>query len=71
MNRITRELGPIAPDVPPFPLAAAPLAALRAAAEARGLEDFSPLWCGTGVGRCTERSAAELTRELAKAFENG
>lgn len=65
MNRIIRELGPMCPAAMPFPLAAAAVAPLRAAAEARGSGDFSPLWAGQNVCGCQEIPAAALTRELA------
>jgi nitronate monooxygenase len=71
MNRIMRELGPISAAAPEFPLAVAALAPLRAAAESRGLGDFSPLWSGENAGGCKEIPAAELTRELAEGFERG
>ena len=67
VNRIVRELGPMSPVAPEFPLAAAAVAPLRAAAEARGSEDFSPLWAGQNSTRCREIPAADLTRELAGA----
>ncbi len=65
VNRFMRDLGPIRDDVPPFPHAATAFAPLRAAAEAAGSSDFSPLWAGQNASRCREISAAELTRELA------
>ncbi|MBC7183999.1 MAG: nitronate monooxygenase, partial [Marinobacter sp.] len=46
MNRVMRELGPVSGVAPEFPLATAAIAPLRAAAEARGLGDFTPLWSG-------------------------
>jgi nitronate monooxygenase len=46
VNRLMTELGPMSNDVPEFPLASGPLAPLRAAAEALGSGDFSPLWSG-------------------------
>ena len=66
VNRIIRELGPMRAAVPPFPLAAAAIAPLRAAAEARGSGDFSPLWAGQNAPYCRAIPAAELTRELAE-----
>src|SRR3984885_8781789 len=48
-NRAIRELGPMSDSVPDFPLAAAPLAPLRAKAEAAGSSDFTPLWSGQAV----------------------
>jgi nitronate monooxygenase len=65
MNRLLRELGPLA-DMPPFPLPASALAPLRAAAEARGSGDFSPLWAGQNAGACRPIPAAGLVRELAR-----
>ena len=40
----------------------------RAAAEAAGLGDFSPLWCGQNASGCREIPAARLTRELAQGL---
>ena len=68
VNRIMRELGPISTLAPEFPLAAAAIAPLRAAAESRGLGDFSPLWCGQNASGCREVPAAEVTRELVAGF---
>lgn len=65
VNRIIRELGPINPDVPEFPLATSAIAPLRAKAEARGSGDFSPLWSGQNATGCRELPAAEITRQLA------
>jgi nitronate monooxygenase len=65
VNRLMRELGPVAAGVPAFPLASAALAPLRARAEERGSGDFSPLWAGQNTGGCREVPAALLTRELA------
>jgi nitronate monooxygenase len=65
-NRIIRELGPISPVAPGFPLATAMMAPLRAKAEAAGLGDFSPLWCGQNPTGCIEIQAAELTQRLAE-----
>jgi nitronate monooxygenase len=68
VNRIIREVGPIHPAAPAFPLAAAAIAPLRAAAEARGSSDFSQLWAGQNASGCKEVPAADLTRELAGAL---
>jgi len=71
VNRLIREQGPVSPAAPPFPLATAAVAPLRAAAERRGSGDFSPLWSGQNATGCTERSAADLTRELGSFdFQN-
>jgi nitronate monooxygenase len=66
VNRAVRELGPLAPDAPEFPLATAALAPLRARAEAQGSDDFSPLWAGQNTSGCRAVPAATLTRELAE-----
>jgi len=64
-NRIVRELGPISAIAPQFPLALAPILALRAKAEGHGSHEFSALWCGQNASGCREIPAGELTRELA------
>lgn len=65
VNRAMRELGPMSALAPDFPLAAAAIAPLRAAAERSGSGDFSPLWAGQNCAGCTTADAATLTRELA------
>ena len=65
VNRVMRELGLMTAVAPEFPLAAAAIAPLRAAAEARGSGDFSPLWSGQNTSGCKAVPAAQLTRELA------
>jgi nitronate monooxygenase len=65
MNRIVRELGPMNPAAPAFPLAAAAMAPLRAKAERLGSSEFSPLWAGQNTRGCLEIPAADLTRALA------
>lgn len=67
INRVIREIGPMNDNVPEFPLAANAITALRKQAEASGLGDFSPLWCGQNATACKEISAADLTRELVAA----
>jgi nitronate monooxygenase len=64
VNRLMRELGPLNPAVPAFPLATAAVAPLRAAAEARDRDDFSPLWAGQNTSRCCAVPAGEMTRSL-------
>ena len=68
VNRVMRELGPISPMAPAFPLATAAIAPLRSKAESLGSGDFSPLWAGQNVSGCKNIGAAELTRELAQGF---
>ena len=65
VNRLIREVGPMAEEAPAFPLAAAAVTPLRMAAEARGSSDFSPLWAGQNVSECTSQGAAALVRQLA------
>ncbi len=65
MNRLMRDLGPMSDLPPEFPLATPAVAPLRAAAEARGMGDFSPLWAGQNAAGCKEIPAGELTREMA------
>lgn len=65
VNRVVREIGPVSDIAPQFPLAAAALAPLRAAAEARGDSDFSAMWSGQAAPLGREIAAAELTRQLA------
>jgi nitronate monooxygenase len=69
VNRVMRELGPMREALPPFPLAAAAMAPLRARAEAMGSGDFSPLWAGQNPSGCAEVPAARLTQELAAGLE--
>jgi nitronate monooxygenase len=67
VNRLVQELGAINAIAPAYPLATAALAPLRAAAEAKGIDGFSPLWAGQNVMGCAQVSAAVLTRRLANA----
>ncbi|UIJ45073.1 nitronate monooxygenase [Sphingomonas cannabina] len=64
-NRLIEVLGPTHPAVPPFPHASAALAPLRAAAEAGGRGDYSPMWAGAGVARARAEPAQALTERLA------
>ena len=65
VNRVMRELGPLNPAPPAFPLATAAMAPLRQWAEQRGSGDFSPLWAGQNTRGCRAVPAGELTRALA------
>lgn len=67
VNRIVREVGPMSTAAPPFPFAAAGIQPLRAAGEARGIGDFSPLWAGENTSGCKPIPAGDLTRELARS----
>jgi nitronate monooxygenase len=70
VNRIMRELGPINPATPRFPMATAAIVPLRAKAEALGSGDFSPLWAGQNATGCRDIPASLLTRELASLLPN-
>jgi nitronate monooxygenase len=63
-NRVIDELGPMAAEAPAFPTAGAALAPLRAAAEAAGSGDFSPLWSGQAGVMTADVPAGRLTRDL-------
>lgn len=65
VNRVMRELGPLNPAAPAFPLATAAIAPLRQWAERKGSGDFSPLWSGQNNSGCRAVPAGELTRALA------
>lgn len=65
VNRLMREIGPVSPLAPAFPLAGQALAPLREHAEGRGRGDFSPLWAGQNASGCRAVPAAALLRELA------
>ena len=64
VNRLMREIGPMNPSAPAFPLAASAIFALRSKAEPRGVNDFTSMWAGQNIRRGTAISAAQLTREL-------
>lgn len=65
MNRIVRELGPLATSVPSFPLGGTALEPLRAKAESEGSGDFSGLYAGQAAALGRELPAGELTLKLA------
>jgi len=68
VNRVMRELGPMHPAAPAFPLATADMAPLRVAAEAQGSSDFTPLWAGQNAGSCRSAAAADITRDFLQAW---
>jgi nitronate monooxygenase len=72
VNRIVREVGPMSPDAPAFPLAAEAMQPLRGPAEAKGSTDFTPLWSGQAPTLAREMPAGELVaamvRETGAAF---
>ncbi|MBL8675791.1 MAG: nitronate monooxygenase [Rhodospirillales bacterium] len=71
LNRVMREQGPISPHAPAFPLATSAIQPLRAAAEAKGSGDFSPLWSGQAAALGRDGPAADLTRALADGARAG
>lgn len=68
VNRLIESVGPMSIDAPAFPHAASALAPLRAAAEAQGSGNFSPLWSGQGGCTLGERPAADVITHLAQGF---
>jgi nitronate monooxygenase len=52
-------------EAPPYPLASAALAPIRAAAEKHGEYGFGPMWAGQAAPLGQRLPAAELTRTLA------
>ena len=53
---------------PAFPRAVDASLPLRAAAEAKGSTDFSPLWAGEAFPLARDESAATVTAELMRDF---
>ena len=68
VNKFMRDFGPLNAQAPSFPLATAAVAPLRAAAEARGLSDFSPLWSGQNASDCEALPAADITHKLLQGW---
>lgn len=69
VNRLMRELGPLNPAAPAFPLATAAVAPLRAHFEALGRTDCTPLWSGQNASGCQNIPAAQLTEALAHGLD--
>jgi len=65
-NRLVREIGPMSPDALPFPLAAGPVASLRAASEKAGSSDFTQMWSGQAARFGRAMPAGELTQSLTR-----
>lgn len=68
VNRVMREMGALSELAPAFPWASAAIAPLRAAAQAQGLSDFTPLWSGQNASNIQSLSATEITREFVDAW---
>lgn len=64
LTRFMREQGPINPLAPLFPQATNAAVPLRTAFEARGSNDFSPLWSGEAGALAREEDAGALTQRL-------
>lgn len=64
-GRLLDELGRVRAEAPPYPLASAALAPIRAAAEKAGDYGFGPMWAGQAAPLGRQLPAAELTRTLA------
>lgn len=65
VNRVVREVGPVNPGAPAFPLATTAITPLRMKAEAQGSSEFSPIWSGQNARGCREVGAAQLLLGLA------
>jgi nitronate monooxygenase len=65
VNRIVRELGPMAKEVPAFPLAIGALQPMSTKAKSDGSGDFTPFWSGQAASLGRELPANDLTRLLA------
>jgi nitronate monooxygenase len=68
VNKFMRDFGPLNADAPDFPLATAALAPLRAAAEAKGAADYSPLWSGQNASDCQALPAADIAHKLLQGW---
>lgn len=64
-NRLMRDIGPLSPLAPTFPLAGGALMPLRAKSEPAGSSDFSNMWSGQAARLAREMPAGALTRILA------
>lgn len=69
VNRFIREAGPVNPAAPPFPLAQAAVAPLKAAAEAQGCDEFSSLWAGQNAPLAETGSAGEIIGRIMAGWE--
>jgi nitronate monooxygenase len=69
VNRYVREVGPISPHAPQFPLAAGASQPMRMAGEAKGTSDFTALWSGQAPTFAREMPTAELMATLIQETE--
>jgi nitronate monooxygenase len=68
VNKFMRDFGPLNPEAPAFPLATSAVAPLRAAAEANGQSDYSPLWSGQNASDCEALPAADIAHKLLQGW---
>lgn len=68
VNKFMQDMGPLNPEAPAFPLATAAVAPLRAAAEAKGLTDYSPLWSGQNASDCEALPAAVIAHKILQGW---
>jgi nitronate monooxygenase len=68
VNKFMRDFGPLNPEAPAFPLATSAVAPLRAAAEAKGQSDYSPLWSGQNASDCEALPAADIAHKLLQGW---
>lgn len=68
VNRLIREIGPMAASAPAFPGAATAISALRQASEPSGNSDFTPLWCGQNASGCQNIPADKVLLMLAQGL---
>jgi nitronate monooxygenase len=69
VNRYIREVGAMSPHAPAFPLAAGASQPLRAAAEAKGSPEFTPLWSGQAPTLAREMPSGALVAKLVEETE--
>src|SRR6185437_7039061 len=60
-GRLVDDLGPVRPEAPPYPLASAALAPIRAVAEQHCEFGFGPMWMGQAAPLGQPLPAADLT----------
>jgi nitronate monooxygenase len=68
VNKFMQDFGPLNAEAPAFPLATAAVAPLRAAAEAQGASDYTPLWSGQNASDCEALPAADIAHKLLQGW---
>ena len=69
VNYLMRQIGPMNALAPPFPLAGAALATLRADAEVGSSSDFTPLWAGQAAAMGKPYLGLSATDVVGKLIE--